>query len=601
MKFFKLSLIVFLMFFIYGCKDKKIDQECRIEATIGIEIDGTNLFVEVANDVDVFSLAQKISVSKNSTWNLYADILGENELILMNMSLNEGWNKAYIVVWSSDKQHFTQYTLNVYRLQECSYTFLDNKNIYETGKVIERNTIEAPVANPTKEGYQFSGWLVDDSLVDFPYLINEDTEFMPKWVANTFELVFDANGGTGSMENQIFKTDEPQMLKANQFTRTGYTFMGWSRTRTNDVEFFDGDSYTIKNSNDCILYAIWGIEVKFETFGGTEVEPMVGKPGSPLTITAPVKSGFEFAGWYVDENLYISYLVDYFPFANLKLYAKWIKTIEFVFVGEKGTEYLVPTKINDSESVLVNGGFEMAVTETTYELWYEVRIWAESNGYFFQNKGKEGNSGIVSALPTNKRLEPVTDISWRDIIVWCNAYSEYKGLNPVYRTVGGVIIKDARNNNASVVDSAIQTFNNGYRLPTSNEWEMASRWCNESRDGLIELGGRFWTPGDYASGATSNFSDELATSLVAWYAKNASGTHEVALKKANDLGLYDMSGNVWELCFDWFTGYEGTYRNMRGGSYRLYDGYHDMQLGVVTNSPLDYHGSHIGFRLVKNG
>ncbi|MDR0997969.1 MAG: formylglycine-generating enzyme family protein, partial [Treponema sp.] len=83
--------------------------------------------------------------------------------------------------------------------------------------------------------------------------------------------------------------------------------------------------------------------------------------------------------------------------------------------------------------------FYLAKYETTYELWYEVYQWATtSGGYTFANPGQEGHNGTAGAAPTEAgKTEPVTTISWRDAVVWCNAYSEKSGKEPVYYTDSG--------------------------------------------------------------------------------------------------------------------------------------------------------------------
>ena len=93
------------------------------------------------------------------------------------------------------------------------------------------------------------------------------------------------------------------------------------------------------------------------------------------------------------------------------------------------------TQTNGSESFEHSiASFYMGKYEVTYELWYTVRQWALSNGYAFANAGREGNDGTTGAAPTGAKYEPVTTINWRDMIVWCNAYSEMTGRTPTYYT-----------------------------------------------------------------------------------------------------------------------------------------------------------------------
>jgi formylglycine-generating enzyme required for sulfatase activity len=115
---------------------------------------------------------------------------------------------------------------------------------------------------------------------------------------------------------------------------------------------------------------------------------------------------------------------------------------------------------------------------------------------------------------------PVIDVSWYEAVQFCNWLSQKEGLPPAY-----VIGRSAH----QVTWNQKST---GYRLPTEAEWEFAAR------GGLLSKGFRY---------AGSDNPDE-----VAWYFNNAGRmTHLVAMKKANEKGLYDMSGNVGELCWDW--------------------------------------------------
>jgi formylglycine-generating enzyme required for sulfatase activity len=259
------------------------------------------------------------------------------------------------------------------------------------------------------------------------------------------------------------------------------------------------------------------------------------------------------------------------------------------------------TGTDDNGTATVSDAYLIGQTEVTYELWYAVYTWANLNGYTFANAGKEGHDGTIGAASTNQ--EPVTTINWRDSMVWMNALTEYynaqkgTGLTAVY-TYTGSIIRNSEDSNGTACDNAVASSTaDGFRLVSSDEWELAARYINDANsDGDIKDTNEYY-PGSYASGATADFNDAAATGLVAVY--NGSATAVVKSKTSNALGIYDMNGNVQE----WVNDRSGTQpsdknRIFRGGSYDASTG-SLVQLGRTNGYEPYLEYWFIGFRFAK--
>ena len=218
---------------------------------------------------------------------------------------------------------------------------------------------------------------------------------------------------------------------------------------------------------------------------------------------------------------------------------------------------------NDDEYVqrIQVSGFVMSKYEVTFE---EYDAYCAATG-----RAKPDDDGW------GRGDRPVIHVSWFDAIRYCNWRSEAEGLEPVYTSEGSEVIPNW---------SA-----NGYRLPTETEWEFAARGGGKIKK--------------YAGGGT------WKNSVVARF-NSGNQTSEVASKKASDFGLFDMTGNVWEWCWDLYSDkrqvdttdprgpVEGIERVFKGGDY-----FSDIDILRISNrghANPKRSGDGIGFRLVRN-
>ena len=187
-----------------------------------------------------------------------------------------------------------------------------------------------------------------------------------------------------------------------------------------------------------------------------------------------------------------------------------------------------PSFANEEKEVF---DIEVCKYPTTQKMWTEVM---ENNPSEFKGDNK-----------------PIESITWWEALEFCNKLSEKYGLEPVYdlsKSKEGILMIKELGGQKVYPDVANFKNTEGFRLPTEVEWE----WFARGGQIAIEQGTFNYT---YSG---SNNIDE-----VAWYIENSGETYNVGLKKPNQLGLYDCTGNVWEWCYD-------TTENIEEGKNYIY-------------------------------
>ena len=283
-----------------------------------------------------------------------------------------------------------------------------------------------------------------------------------------------------------------------------------------------------------------------------------------------------------NEGAIKRYILDLAKFEKLELdennIEKIIKELKGTikkYSGRKATN--VESKLENM--VFVQGGkyqpsfadeekevFDIEVCKylTTQKMWTEVM---ESNPSQFKGDNK-----------------PVESITWWEALEYCNKLSEKYGLEPVYdlsKSAQGILMIKELGGETVYPDVANFKNTEGFRLPTEVEWG----WF--ARGGQIAIDeGTF----DYTYSGSNNFNE------VAWFTENSGGkkdtysnyysggsTQDVGLKKPNQLGLYDCSGNVWEMCYDTMEiDKNGYYKSIEKGSSYIYKAFDSSNKNRIT-------------------
>ena len=251
-------------------------------------------------------------------------------------------------------------------------------------------------------------------------------------------------------------------------------------------------------------------------------------------------------------------LIAFQPPAGMTLIPAGVLTMGDNLDGESDA---IPTNVAVS-------AFYMDVNLVSYSQWQSVYNWATNHGYGFVNVG-DGKAAN----------HPIQTVDWYDTVKWCNARSQQAGKTPVYFTDAGLTQVYTNGQVAPYVNWTAS----GYRLPTEAEWEKAARgglsgyrfpWGNTISESQANYAGSTATNYDLGpNGYNAAFTNGITpyTSPVGYFAPNG-------------YGLYDMAGNVFEWCWDWYgTPYaggsdprgpaSGSNRVLRGGTWNYFANY----------------------------
>ena len=217
-------------------------------------------------------------------------------------------------------------------------TMSEQAFVYDTAQELEANKL-------TKEGYTFKGWSTTadgqvvyadgESVKNLTSVPNGIVTLYAVWEANKYSVEFNANGGTGTMQEQEYVYDTEQALETNKFTKEGYTFKGWSTTADGQVVYANGAS--VKNltsvpNGTTTLYAVWEINqytVTFKDWDGSVLKTEQVAYNTEATAPAdPTRDGYRFTGWDKTFDTITE---------NTEITAQYVKTWNVTFQDEDGT------------------------------------------------------------------------------------------------------------------------------------------------------------------------------------------------------------------------------------------------------------------------
>lgn len=225
-------------------------------------------------------------------------------------------------------------------------TYVLNGGTNPQNQVLEYTVKDTTVTllNPTKTGYTFVGWFTDDKFTSsvVTELKNEhgDKTFYANYSINQYTISFETNGGTEI--EAITQNYATSVVAPSAPAKNGYKFAGWY----SDSALKNAYTFTTMPAEDITLYAKWTLEtytINYNLVGGTNNKnnpSTFNIQSADITLQAPTKTGYNFAGWYTDSEYKNAITkIATGTYGNVELYAKWdIITYTITYVTSEGTE-----------------------------------------------------------------------------------------------------------------------------------------------------------------------------------------------------------------------------------------------------------------------
>lgn len=414
---FKLMFIFVIaccLFFI-GCQSK-------IEfVIINFELK-ENIYVgEFSNVDDEIDISEYVKCDNSKAIvKYYLDEQRTQEITEYIVPLIEGDNYFYCTIKCGNMDE--EIILNFYRLKLFKVSFITNCITKISDQYVEENDFakepEVELENP---GYVFNGWNKK-----FNKPITSDTVFEAKWLANSYIVTYDVQGGELEFDNTVVTYGEPYELDIP--TKEGYIFLGW---RYNG-RFLDGEEWNI--DENIVVTAVWDLETK--TF---EIEyVIVGAVGPNLQRTytnketvvlrTPYKNGYRFIGWYYEGDFSGErvYEIPAGTEGNLRLYSRWekfkLEGAKISFLGDSiSTFYSSDSEVNSFYSV-ENSYFYPIYSKTikTVDLTWWYKVLSETKTKLVVNESYSGSTCYNNGNPNNNaamNMNRINNLKGSDIIV----------------------------------------------------------------------------------------------------------------------------------------------------------------------------------------